>query len=185
MGSICRELQRKEKERQTVVLIPAGAYSQAFKFHADIEEDLLSDEEIADPPKGMVAIKLSQKTKMNTRSKWACLPGAPLIHNEESIASIIKEGYMSLFETTKTSVPISIWNVAIWANSLMKEEGETLIGQIIGEDVKARVWSMKPFKPLGQMECMWDSIREIGGLWKKQLLRKFARSLITGSCLAT
>jgi len=31
-----------------------------------------------------------------------------LIHNEESIASIIRESYISLFTTRKVSAPISI-----------------------------------------------------------------------------
>lgn len=48
-----------------------GAYAQAFKFHADKEEEPFSDEEVEDPPKGTVAIKLSQRTKMHIRAKWA------------------------------------------------------------------------------------------------------------------
>ena len=73
----------------------------------------------------------------------------PLIYNKKSIASIIREGYMSLFETSKTSASISIWNVTSWASILKKEEGETLNGQITREEVKARLWSMKPFKVPG------------------------------------
>ena len=56
---------------------------------------------------------------------------------------------MSLFETSKTSASISIWNVTSWASILKKEEGETLDGQITREEVKARLWSMKPFKVPG------------------------------------
>lgn len=56
---------------------------------------------------------------------------------------------MSLFETSKTSASISIWNVTSWASILKKEEGETLNGQITREEVKASLWSMKPFKVPG------------------------------------
>ena len=47
------------------------AYAQAFKFHADEEEEPFSDEEVDDPPEGIVAIKLSKRTKMHIRAKWA------------------------------------------------------------------------------------------------------------------
>lgn len=56
---------------------------------------------------------------------------------------------MSLFETSKTSASISIWNVTSWASILKKEEGETLNSQITREEVKARLWSMKSFKVPG------------------------------------
>lgn len=42
-----------------------------FKFHANEEEEPFSDEEVDDPPEGTVAIKLSKRTKMNIRAKWA------------------------------------------------------------------------------------------------------------------
>ncbi|KAL0001419.1 hypothetical protein SO802_015200 [Lithocarpus litseifolius] len=48
-----------------------GAYAQVFKFQADEEEEPLSDEEVDDPSKGTVTIKLSKRTKMNIRAKWA------------------------------------------------------------------------------------------------------------------
>ena len=57
---------------------------------------------------------------------WTRVLGPLLIHNKESIASIIREGYMSLFETSKTSASITIWNVTSWASILKKDEGETL-----------------------------------------------------------
>ena len=47
-----------------------SAYAQAFKFHVDEEEEPYSDEEVDDPPEGIVAIKLSKRTKMNIRAKW-------------------------------------------------------------------------------------------------------------------
>ncbi|XP_050259954.1 uncharacterized protein LOC126705034 [Quercus robur] len=48
-----------------------GAFAQAFKFHADENEEPFSNEEVDDPPEGTVAIKLSKRTKMNIRAKWA------------------------------------------------------------------------------------------------------------------
>ena len=42
-----------------------------FKFHADKEEEPFSDEEVDDPTEGTVAIKLSKRTKMHIRAKWA------------------------------------------------------------------------------------------------------------------
>ena len=59
-----------------------------------------------------------------------------LTHNEEIIASIILEGYISLFTTSKVSAPSSIWNFKSWLNSLSREEGGLLIGQVTGQEVK-------------------------------------------------
>lgn len=47
-----------------------GAFAQAFKLHANEDEEPFSDEEVDDPPEGTVAIKLSKWTKMNIRAKW-------------------------------------------------------------------------------------------------------------------
>lgn len=66
-----------------------------------------------------------------------------LSHNEESIASIIREGYISLFTTSNMSAPISIWNVTSWTNIPSKEEGERITCQVIEKEVKDGFWSMK------------------------------------------
>ena len=49
-----------------------------------------------------------------------------LMHNEEIIASIIREGYISLFTTCKESAPISSWDITSWHNKLSSEEGEMI-----------------------------------------------------------
>ncbi|XP_075650139.1 uncharacterized protein LOC142620669 [Castanea sativa] len=85
------------------------------------------------------------------RNRISCLKDSTgnLTRNGENIASVIKEGYISLFTTCKVSAPISIWNVASWTNRLSGEDGEIINGRVIGKEVKDGLWSMKQFKASG------------------------------------
>ena len=91
-----------------------------------------------------------------------------MIYNEEAIAATIREGYISLFTTSKDCAPISIWNVSSWSNRLSREEGELLNCTVTAKDVKDGLWSMKPFKAPGHdgihagfYQRNWNVVQEV------------------------
>ena len=91
-----------------------------------------------------------------------------LVHNEEIIASSIREGYISLFTTSKISTPISIWNVTSWSNSLTRKEGELLSYPVTRKEVFEGLGRMKPFKAPGPdgmhtsfYQRNWNIVKEV------------------------
>ncbi|KAK9994117.1 hypothetical protein SO802_023820 [Lithocarpus litseifolius] len=65
-----KEDQPCDPQQATLVREISNAYAQVFKFQADEEKEPFSDEEVDNPPKGTMTIKLSKRTKMNIRAKW-------------------------------------------------------------------------------------------------------------------
>lgn len=82
--------------------------------------------------------------------------------------SIIREGYIFLFTTSKNCAPISIWNVISWFNRLSRVEGKLLNCLVTEKEVKDELWSMKPFKAPGQdgmhagfHQRNWNIVQEV------------------------
>jgi len=65
------------------------------------------------------------------------------------IAKIIREGFLKLFFTEKTSAPRVDWSIPRWPTFLFEESIQKLNLAITYLEIKAALWSIKPFKALG------------------------------------
>ncbi|KAK9985518.1 hypothetical protein SO802_030469 [Lithocarpus litseifolius] len=74
------------------------------------------------------------------------------IHDEEVVAEIIREGFLKLFCTVKTSAPKANWSIPRWPTFLSKESIQKLNLPVTCLEIKAALWSIKPFKAPGPDE---------------------------------
>jgi hypothetical protein len=71
------------------------------------------------------------------------------IHLEAEIAHLVRQGFISLFCTSKGSAPRRHWDIPSWNASITDEESTILANPVSAEEVKTALWSMKPFKAPG------------------------------------
>jgi ribonuclease HI len=71
------------------------------------------------------------------------------IHLESEIAALVRHGFMELFCTSMTSAPRSVWSVNNWKACISVDDSLALSNPISLEEVKAALWTMKPFKAPG------------------------------------
>jgi hypothetical protein len=71
------------------------------------------------------------------------------VHLESEIAVLVRQGFMELFCTSKVSAPRSLWSINNWSACLSAEDCEVLSLPITHAEVKAALWSLKPFKAPG------------------------------------
>jgi hypothetical protein len=81
------------------------------------------------------------------------------VHLESKIAVLVRQGFMNLFCTSKVSVPHRLWSINNWNACLSAEDCELLSLPITRVEVKAALWSFKPFKAPGLMGFMQDSFK--------------------------
>lgn len=82
---------------------------------------------------------------------------------------MVRNGFMNLFSTGFVSVPRKVWAISTWPKFLEAGEANTLNAEIIVQEMKDGLWSLKP---QDQMVFMQVSFRFFGILWGIQSLRK-------------
>ena len=68
------------------------------------------------------------------------------IHDEEVVVEIIREGFLKLFCTEKTSAPKVDWSIPKWPTFLFEESIQKLNLPVTYLEIKVALWSIKPFK---------------------------------------
>lgn len=68
------------------------------------------------------------------------------IHDEEVVVEIIREGFLKLFCTEKTSAPKVDWSIPRWPTFLFEESIRKLNLPVTYLEIKVALWSIKPFK---------------------------------------
>ena len=72
-----------------------------------------------------------------------------MIFEESTIKEYIRSGFAGIYLTSLVSAPI-IYNLNYqWQPRLSKEEKQSISGGVTDEEIKATLWSLKPFKAPG------------------------------------
>ncbi len=71
------------------------------------------------------------------------------VHLAAEVATLVRNGFIDLFCTSFSSAPRSVWWVNNWTACISAEESLLLSSPISVDEIKAALWSMKPFKAPG------------------------------------
>lgn len=71
------------------------------------------------------------------------------IREEQEVADMVRNGFMNLFSTGFVSVPRKVWAISTWPKFLEAGEANTLNAEIIVQEMKDGLWSLKPLKAPG------------------------------------
>ena len=68
------------------------------------------------------------------------------IYQEEDVKEFVKNGYSDIYTTSFSSVPSFPPRISSWQARLWKEEKGSISGEVLEEEIKAALWSLKAFK---------------------------------------
>lgn len=71
------------------------------------------------------------------------------MHEANKVADVVREGFLKLFCTEKSSAHRRFWDVPSWPTVLSKKALESLSLPISLEEIRNALWSIKPFKAPG------------------------------------
>ena len=99
------------------------------------------------------------------------------IHEEGEIKDFIRCGFERVFLSSFSCVPRVDPTISQWQSRLSDSEKESISGGAFEVEIKAALWSLKPFKTPGRMGFMQVSSKSFGTLWGIPLLKRFKRFL--------
>lgn len=89
------------------------------------------------------------------------------VHEANEVADVVREGFLKLFCTEKSSALRNLWEIPSWSNVLSEEALDSLNHPISPEEIRDALWSIKPFKALGLdglhagfYQNSWSIVRE-------------------------
>ena len=71
------------------------------------------------------------------------------IYQEEDVKDFVKNGYSDIYTTSFSSVPALPPRISPWQARLSEEEKDSINGEVLEEEIKAALWSLKAFKAPG------------------------------------
>ena len=72
------------------------------------------------------------------------------IFEESAVKEYIRSGFVGIYSTSLVSAPITYNLNYQWQPRLSEEEKQSLSGGVTDEEIKAALWSLKPFKAPGR-----------------------------------
>ena len=106
------------------------------------------------------------------------------IHEESDIKGFIRSGFNGIYSTSHESALREYPIMLQCQIRLLDGDRESIGGEVTKEEIKAALWSLKPFKALGPDGLHADFFQNFGRLWETLWLRKLFRFLGVGKCLS-
>lgn len=104
------------------------------------------------------------------------------VHDEEEVASLLREGFYELFSTSAVCVQRDLWTIPSWSCFLNEEEADGLTNGVSLSEIKAALWCLKPLKAPGPdglhagfFQSFWNTV---GSSVVEEVTRAFRDSTI-------